>query len=173
MRPKATACLAAVFAAAVSGCGTVGNCINVNGAPACAIYGGVSQDARQGTQHLNEAFSGPAPSFSKIPQPPDAGRDFVVKTFCAGWGTALLAVDLPISAVADTLTLPVTVPASLMKKKPNAKIHPKPKFSPKMMSVPTPKVGNPSLPPAPNPNSKPKMPSKPTTAMPSSPPSAP
>lgn len=140
MRLKAKACLAAVFAATLSGCGTMGNCFEVNGAPARAIYGGVAKDAHEGTQHLTEAFHGPAPSFSKVPQPPDAGRDFAVKTICAGWGAALLAVDLPVSAVADTLTLPVTVPATLSKKKPNAKGRPKsqPRFKPKIVSVPPP-----------------------------------
>jgi uncharacterized protein YceK len=121
MRPKATACLTAVFAAVLGGCGTVVNCFNVNGTPARAIYGGVRQDAENGTRHLSEAFSGPAPSFSAMPKPPDPTSDFASKSFCAVCGVGMLAVDLPVSAVADTLTLPVTVPATLTKKKPASK----------------------------------------------------
>jgi uncharacterized protein YceK len=119
MHSKATACVAAVLAAMLGGCGTVVNCFNVNGAAARAIYGGVRQDAANGTRHLVEAFSsGPAPSFTEMPQPPNASRDLAAKTFCAVCGVGMLAVDLPVSAVADTLTLPVTVPATLLKKKP-------------------------------------------------------
>ncbi len=121
MRPKATACLPAVLAAAVCGCGTVVNCFNVNGTPARAIYGGVRQDAENGTRHLTEAFSGPAPTFSQMPKPPSAVGDFASKTFCVACGMGMLALDLPVSAVTDTLTLPVTVPATLMKKKPATK----------------------------------------------------
>jgi uncharacterized protein YceK len=127
MRSKATACLAAVLAAALAGCGTAVNCFNGKGVGACAIYGGVKQDAVNGTSHLAEAFSGPAPSFSEMPKPPSPARDFVAKSFCAGCGVAMLAVDLPVSAVADTLTLPVTVPATLRKKKPDSKRNHKPK----------------------------------------------
>ncbi|MHB1422998.1 MAG: YceK/YidQ family lipoprotein [Gemmataceae bacterium] len=117
MRPKATACLTAVFTAVLGGCGTVVNCFNVNGAAARSVYGGVRQDAENGSRHLVEAFSGPAPNFSEMPKPPNAVGDFAAKSFSAGCGVCMLAVDLPVSAVADTLTLPVTVPATLMKKK--------------------------------------------------------
>ncbi len=121
MRLKATASLPAVLAAALCGCGTAVNVFNVSGAPARAIYGGVRQDAENGTRHLTEAFSGPAPSFSKMPKPPSAAGDFASKTFCVACGLGMLAIDLPVSAVTDTLTLPVTVPATLMKKKPATK----------------------------------------------------
>lgn len=121
MRLKATAFLAAVLAALLSGCGTVVNCFNVNGAASRAIYGGVRQDAENGYRHLGEAFSPTPPTFTEMPKPPSAGRDFAAKSFCAVCGVGMLAVDLPVSAVADTLTLPVTVPATLMKKKPKGK----------------------------------------------------
>jgi uncharacterized protein YceK len=127
MRPKATACLTAVFAAVLGGCGTVVNCFNVNGAAARAIYGGVRQDAENGTRHIGEAFSGPAPTFTAMPKPPNPASDFASKSFCAVCGVGMLAVDLPVSAVADTLTLPVTVPATLMKKKPKSKKAPRKK----------------------------------------------
>ena len=132
MRITATACLLSVLLVTLGGCGTVVNCVNGNGPGARAIYGGVKQDARNGTDHLVEAFSGPAPSFSQIPQPPSAGRDFVAKSFCAGCGVCMLAVDLPVSAVADTLTLPLTVPATVMKTKTN----PRRKRRPKAMKMP-------------------------------------
>ncbi len=125
MRPKGTACLAAVLAVGLSGCGTVVNCFNVNGAAARAIYGGVRQDAENGYRHLGEAFSPNPPTFTEMPKPPSAGRDFAAKSFCAACGVGMLAVDLPVSAVADTLTLPVTVPATLMKKKPKGKAKPR------------------------------------------------
>lgn len=120
MRPKAAASVTAVLAAVLAGCGTVVNCVNVNGYASRAIYGGVRQDAENGSRHLAEAFSGPAPSFGKMPKPPSPAGDFVSKIFCAVCGVGMLAVDLPVSAVADTLTLPVTVPATLMKKKPKS-----------------------------------------------------
>jgi uncharacterized protein YceK len=124
--------MAAALTVVLGGCGTVVNCVNVTGAPARAIYGGVRQDADNGTRHLGEAFSGPAPSFTKMPEPPSAGKDFASKSFCAACGVCMLAVDLPVSAVADTLTLPVTVPATLMKKNAN----PKKKHKAKVMGMP-------------------------------------
>lgn len=121
MCPKATACLAAVFAVVLSGCGTVVNCFSVNGAAERSIYGGVRQDAANGYRHLGEAFAPTPPTLSELPKPPNAARDFAAKSFCAACGVGMLAVDLPVSAVADTLTLPVTVPATLMKKSPKSK----------------------------------------------------
>ncbi|HEY7328377.1 MAG TPA: YceK/YidQ family lipoprotein [Gemmataceae bacterium] len=121
MRLKATAFLTAVLAAVLCGCGTFVNCFNVNGAANRAIYGGVRQDAENGTRHITEAFSGPAPSFTATPKPPNPAGDLASKSFCAVCGVGMLAVDLPVSAVADTLTLPVTVPATLMKPKPKSK----------------------------------------------------
>ena len=140
MRSRATACLAAVFAAALGGCGTVLNCINGDRPAAREIYGGVRQDAQNGTRHLGEAFIGPTPSFSKVPKPPDPVSDFAAKSFCAGCGIGMLAVDLPVSAVADTLTLPLTVPATLMKPKPHGKKKAKSKPTGKPVSAapPTP-----------------------------------
>ena len=135
MRPRAAVCLAAVFVTAFSGCGTVVNCINGDHPAAREIYGGVKQDAQNGSHHLVEAFSGPAPNFSKIPKPPNIVSDFAAKSYCAGRGVGMLAVDLPVSAVTDTLTLPLTVPATLLKKKPNAKR--KAKSKPSKKSAPT------------------------------------
>jgi uncharacterized protein YceK len=132
MRLKAAVWLATVFSVALGGCGTVVNCTSVSGPPARSIYGGVRQDAENGTRHLAEAFTGPAPSFTEMPQPPSAGRDFASKSFCAACGVCMLAVDLPVSAVADTLTLPVTVPATILK----PKASPKRKQKLKVMGTP-------------------------------------
>lgn len=117
MFPRWAALMAAVLASALSGCGTMVNCVGWKGPAGREIYGGVKQDAANGVTHLNEALYGPAPSFASYPTKPDNGNHLLMKSFCAGCGISMLAVDLPISAVADTLTLPVTVPATLMKKK--------------------------------------------------------
>src|SRR5262245_44972256 len=109
MCPSLAACLAAVLAPALGGCGTVVNCVGWNGPAAREIYGGVKQDAQNGTGHLAEAFYGPTPSFSPYPEKPDTGDHPLTQCFCAGCGIRMLAVDLAISAVADTLTLPVTI----------------------------------------------------------------
>ncbi|HEY7155652.1 MAG TPA: YceK/YidQ family lipoprotein [Gemmataceae bacterium] len=116
MRPRMAACLAALLASALGGCGTFVNCVGWNGPAGREIYGGVKQDAQNGKEHLTEAFYGPTPSFSPYPEKPDTGNRVLTKTFCAGCGIGMLGVDLPISFVADTLTLPVTIPATLMKK---------------------------------------------------------
>lgn len=131
MRPRATVCLTALVAVSLGGCGTVNNCLNGNGGR--TIYGGVKQDAQNGSRHLAEAFTGPAPSFAKMPKPPNAGRDFLAKSFCASCGVGMLAVDLPLSVVGDTLTLPLTVPSILMKRNPKARR----KWKPRVMGVPS------------------------------------
>ncbi len=117
MRRRGTAWVAAVVAAALSGCGTVVNCTAVNGPAAREIYGGVKQDVQNGSGHLAEAFYGPCPSFSPYPTSPNSGPNLLGKSFCAGCGVCMLALDLPVSFVADTLTLPVTIPAALSKTK--------------------------------------------------------
>jgi len=116
MRGIETACLAAVLACAAGGCGTFVNCTAGR-----EIYGGVKQDLQNGSNHLAEAYSGPCPSFSPFPENPSAGKQLLTRSFCAGCGVGMLAVDLPISLVADTLTLPVTIPATMMKSPDNRK----------------------------------------------------
>jgi uncharacterized protein YceK len=127
MRPRMAACLAALLASALGGCGTFVNCVGWNGPAGREIYGGVKQDAQNGKEHFTEAFYGPTPSFSPYPEKPDTGNRVLAKTFCAGCGIGMLGVDLPISFVADTLTLPVTIPATLMKKPDKPKRKPPPK----------------------------------------------
>ncbi len=113
MRRTATAFLAALLALGPGGCGTI---VNFNGSPGKEIYGGVKQDALSGSDHFVEAFSSSCPSFSPVPEKPSLGKQVLIKSFCAGCGVCMWFVDLPISAVADTLTLPVTIPAALTKK---------------------------------------------------------
>ena len=113
MHRTATACLAALLALGPGGCGTI---VNLSGSPGKEIYGGVKQDALSGSDHFAEAFSSSCPTFSPVPEKPSLGKKVLMKSFCAGCGVCMWAVDLPISAVADTLTLPVTVPAALAKK---------------------------------------------------------
>jgi len=114
MLRSATACLAALLACGPGGCGTI---VNLSASPGKEIYGGVKQDALSGSDHLAEAFSrSTCPTFSPVPERPSPGKEALIKSFCAGCGVCMWAVDLPISAVADTLTLPVTVPAALAKK---------------------------------------------------------
>jgi uncharacterized protein YceK len=117
LRRIVTVCQGGVLAFMLGGCGTVVNCVNVNGTPAKQIYGGVRQDARNGKDHLAEAFSGSCPSFSPYPEQPSPGKELMTRSFCAGCGVCMLAIDLPVCAVADTLTLPVTIPATLMNRK--------------------------------------------------------
>ena len=117
MRRRMAACLAAVLASALCGCGTAVNCLGAKGTAPREIYGGVKQDAQNGASHLAEAFSAACPSFASQPNIPSSGEKLMTKTFCAGCGVCMLAIDLPVSAVADTLTLPVTIPAALKKSK--------------------------------------------------------
>ncbi len=117
MRRKATALLAAALGFLLGGCGTMVNCLSVNGPAAKEIYGGVKQDAQSGSDHLVEAFSRQCPSFSGYPGNPSLGGQVLMKSFCAGCGLCMLAVDLPVSAVTDTLTLPLTIPATAKKRK--------------------------------------------------------
>jgi uncharacterized protein YceK len=97
MRIAAVAAICAgLVVCALSGCGTMHNFLgdSADGAP-CEVFGGVRSDVRTGVKCLREPTGDP--NNSALQQ-------------CAkitGW--YLLAVDLPLSAVADTVTLPSTV----------------------------------------------------------------
>jgi uncharacterized protein YceK len=120
MRRQTAVGLGAVLAFALAGCGTVNNLRpqpkkdkdnpNAEALGGKGIYGGVGLDARVGAAMLAGAFTTEA-------QPQESlmvsAMDAPCKVGVAAW---LLAVDLPLSAVADTLTLPVTVPATLKNK---------------------------------------------------------
>jgi len=108
MGRKATAHLAAALALALGGCGTAVNCGGVMDpeAPRC-VYGGVSLDRRWSTHFFATAFQGP------YPESATACNRILAGSFAFGCGVSVLAVDLPLSVVADTLTLPLTVPTMI------------------------------------------------------------
>jgi uncharacterized protein YceK len=118
MRRQAAMGLGALLAFALGGCGTVNNLRpppkkdkdNPNAAAlgTKAVYGGVGLDARVGTELLASAFGAERRQAQESLFV--AAVDGPCKAGVAAW---LLAVDLPLSAVADTLTLPVTVPSAL------------------------------------------------------------
>lgn len=72
------------------GCGTMDNLIEN---PSPRVYGGVRSDVKQAVQSGGDALRAKSPG------------EFAVS---AGTG-ALCTLDAPLSAVADTVTLPVTV----------------------------------------------------------------
>jgi uncharacterized protein YceK len=105
---RAAVLLAAVIASAVSGCGTFCNVIpephkiGPPGPRPLKVYGGVQTDC----EALATAFQGgQTPSLGPVAKVLEA-------SYIAGMGACVL-VDLPLSALADTLTLPCTIPASL------------------------------------------------------------
>ncbi len=114
MRRQAAMGLAAVLALAAGGCGTMNNLHPPAKADPEApapvprsVYGGVALDARVGGKWLAAPFTA-----ERLPQVSlvESAVDSTCKVGIAAW---VLAVDLPLSAVADTLTLPVTIPATL------------------------------------------------------------
>jgi uncharacterized protein YceK len=117
---KSAVVLAAVFVLAVGGCGTMNNLTTsdkpaegreAGTPPADRVYGGVALDARVGSSWLAAPF---IPRREADAGPAIGPAEKVVDAVCkVGIGTYVLAVDMPLSAVADTLTLPVTVPAAL------------------------------------------------------------
>jgi uncharacterized protein YceK len=122
MRRGAAICLAAAVACAQSGCGTANNLVvpakdgkgKVTGPPPGQVFGGVAVDARVGTSWMA------APFVEELgPEVPTWER--ALETACkVGIGAYVLGVDLPLSAVADTVTLPVTVSATLKKQERSA-----------------------------------------------------
>ena len=98
MRRGTAVCLAALWASALGGCGTAGNLWRPPVLGGQHIYGGVRLDAAA----IRESLTGqpPDPDPRRVAPPP-------VRTILCS------AVDLPFSAVADTLTLPATIRATL------------------------------------------------------------
>ena len=88
MNPKTFAGL--FLSLVLCGCGTLDNVV---GNPSPMIYGGVRNDVKQAVQSTGDALRA------------DSGWEFVSS---AGTGT-LCTLDAPLSAVADTVTLPVTI----------------------------------------------------------------
>src|SRR5262245_23517470 len=83
--------IAAVALVCALGCGTVTNLDDHARVP--EYYGGVRQDWQAGTELFRQPGANPDSGFGRV----------------ARFGTAacILAVDMPLSAIADTVTLPV------------------------------------------------------------------
>jgi uncharacterized protein YceK len=97
------------LACAACGCGTMSNLIgagtppadaSVNVGPPNVVYGGVKQDAEYAWEQLHPYAV--AASFSGAP----GGPLMPFLGLCA-------VVDLPLSAIGDTITLPITIPATI------------------------------------------------------------
>jgi uncharacterized protein YceK len=87
---------AGVAGAALSGCGTIHNFMGDDAADGpCAVFGGVRSDVCTGCALLHD--------------PTDGRGDATVRECAKLSGLYMLSVDLPFSAVGDTLTLPMAV----------------------------------------------------------------
>src|SRR5579884_2387867 len=91
-------CLAAVLACALGGCGTIGNLADFK---STAPFGGVSRDLQATGWLLEEA--------------PEAAKKSAAATAGIAVATPIVALDLPLSLAADTITLPVTLPVALFR----------------------------------------------------------
>jgi hypothetical protein len=97
--------LLAAAALVPAGCGTFLNMQETawrpfwpeDGTPTRRVYGGVAYDAAFGANMLASSFQPGAEFFGPLG---------------FNWGWSVLTVDLPLSAVGDTITLPWTVAAS-------------------------------------------------------------
>jgi uncharacterized protein YceK len=90
---------ALLTASLVGGCGTMGNlwsCCSGSGGE--RIYGGVCKDVQLVAEGVAQGF-----------HPDEDGPWFPLAAAC------LMTLDLPLSAIGDTLTLPLTIPATLDK----------------------------------------------------------
>ena len=92
---------AGVSLLALTGCGTFWNFNAKVGEPPCLPYGGVSNDVKQGVGQIAcVAGAGEQPGYAVV---------------MLGGAVYWLTIDLALSAVADTLTLPITIPAFVRK----------------------------------------------------------
>ena len=91
--------IAALF---LCGCGTIANLETGarQGWTNAAIYGGVRRDIQSGEKWIDHSWTWG----EKLDIFQDVG---------SAVGVVLVAIDVPLSAVGDTLTLPVTVPIAL------------------------------------------------------------
>src|SRR5262249_16905247 len=93
--------LAAIYS--VSGCGSFLNIAYFTPIEGGGrMYGGVSLDAEEGTKYIRKTFS----SDPAQDDGPDKSKPVMLAL-----GVYFLAIDLPLSAVADTLALPWTIRA--------------------------------------------------------------
>src|SRR5262249_44683538 len=90
---------ACLTAALLSGCGTMGNlwsCCSGSGGE--RVYGGVYKDVKLVAEGVGRGI-----------HPDEEGPWFPLAAAC------LMTFDLPLSAIGDTLTLPLTIPATVSK----------------------------------------------------------
>jgi uncharacterized protein YceK len=91
-----------IVALFLCGCGTMAN-LSLGarqGWKNASIYGGVSRDIRSAEDWVDHNWT----SGENLDIPQDIGT--VV-------GVGLVGIDLPLSAIGDTLTLPITIPAAI------------------------------------------------------------
>ncbi len=98
MRRASLAVAPALAAVVLAGCGTIAN-FGDRGWQNSRIYGGVQRDVKSTEQWIED---------NPISAQTDLMHD--VGTVV---GVGLIGLDVPLSAIADTLTLPITVPVAL------------------------------------------------------------
>jgi uncharacterized protein YceK len=85
-----------------SGCGTIAN-LSIGarqGWKNAQIYGGVRRDVKSAEEWFNDNWT-------------PAGNADLQQDVGAVVGVGLVGLDVPLSAIGDTLTLPVTIPAAI------------------------------------------------------------
>lgn len=102
----------------VSGCGTIGNLQNKE--KVCVIYGGTILDGSEGWRATKELIDpGDSPDYT-------CTQDVAIMIFAS--------IDTPLSFIADTFTLPITVPRTICRwlkpNKPSADPHSLPPTAP-------------------------------------------
>ena len=93
-----TAWLAAALVCALGGCGTIGNLADPS---RTKPFGGVMRDGEASSWLMNE-FS-------------EASKKPVVEKAGLVVAAPIVTIDLPLSLVADTVTLPLTIPVALLR----------------------------------------------------------
>jgi uncharacterized protein YceK len=116
-----TAWLAAALVCALGGCGTIGNLTDPS---KTKPFGGVLRDSEASGWLMNQ--------FSDAPKKPAAETAGLVLA------VPIISIDLPLSLVADTVTLPITIPVSLFRQ---GQPQPSPTQAPGPMT-PTAPIGN-------------------------------
>jgi uncharacterized protein YceK len=81
-----------------SGCGTIAN-FSGKGWENTRIYGGVLQDVKSAEDWITYR--------------PISGESELQRDVGTVVGTGLVALDVPLSAIGDTLTLPITIPVAI------------------------------------------------------------
>jgi uncharacterized protein YceK len=89
-----------VLAAFLSGCGTLAN-LSGQGWERTRIYGGVLGDVKSAGDWIDNN--------------PISAQTDILKDVGTVVGVALVGLDVPLSAIGDTVTLPVTIPVTIWK----------------------------------------------------------